>query len=200
MSNYYVLVNPHIEGSMSKKVKAKNSIEAGKKLYKNLSEHFNNSVPKYYFSIQKGESGKGKYYSFKVKEQRIDNTVDFSLEPIALNNEESAYKKFQKNLQRFKTDLTKDQSGGAKKPKAKKSAKKPKKSDPFDEEDFMNAEDFYGDFDDEPVYSTVGMHSPNGYSPIHHYYYDPYLYRMNTFYVPTFYSYLNPFIKINFYP
>ena len=57
MTNSYVLVNPHIEGSLKKQVQAKNSLEAAKNLYKNLSEHFNNSVPKFYFTIQKGGSG-----------------------------------------------------------------------------------------------------------------------------------------------
>ena len=87
MSNSYVLVNPHIEGSLKTQVKAKNSLEAAKNLYKNLSEHFNNNVPKFHFTIQKGTSGNGKFYSFKVKESRTDNTVDFSLEPVVVQNE-----------------------------------------------------------------------------------------------------------------
>ena len=212
MVNSYVLVNPHIEGSMNKKVKAKNSIEAAKKLYKNLSEHFNNSVPKFFFSIQKGDSGNGKYYSFKVKEKRNENTVDFSLEPIAIQNEDSAYSKFNKNLNNFRLEQKKSavQEGGSKhksnkKPVPKKNSKsQSKKADPFDDDDFMDPKDFYDDdFDlgsDEPNHTTVGYYAPNNYTPIHHYYYDPFLYRMNTFYVPTFYSYLNPFIRINFHP
>ena len=68
MVNTYVLVNPYIQGSFEKKVKAKNSIEAGKLIYNSLSEHFNNNIPKFLFTIQKGSSGKGKYYNFKVKE------------------------------------------------------------------------------------------------------------------------------------
>ncbi len=70
MVNTYVLVNPYIEGSFEKSVKARNSIEAGKMLYSSLSEHFNNNVPKFLFTIQKGSSGKGKHYSFKVKENK----------------------------------------------------------------------------------------------------------------------------------
>ena len=80
MVNTYVLVNPHIQGSFDKKVKAKNSIEAGKILYNNLSEHFNNNIPKFLFTIQKGSSGKGKYYNFKVKENKVDNEINFSID------------------------------------------------------------------------------------------------------------------------
>ena len=43
---------------------------AARKLYKKLSEHFNNSVPKFYFTIQKGGSGKGKFSHFIVKERK----------------------------------------------------------------------------------------------------------------------------------
>ena len=46
------------------------SINAAKKLYRSLSEHFNNNVPQFYFTVQKGSSGKGKYYHFKVTEKK----------------------------------------------------------------------------------------------------------------------------------
>ena len=48
MVNSYVLVNPHIEGNFKSKIKAKNSNEAANIFYKNLSEHFNNFVPKFH--------------------------------------------------------------------------------------------------------------------------------------------------------
>jgi hypothetical protein len=202
MSNSYVLVNPHIDGSLKTQVKAKNSLEAAKNLYKNLSEHFNNNVPKFYFTIQKGNSGAGKFYSFKVKETRNDNTVDFSLEPIVIKNEKNTYSKFKKNLTKFVSGL--EQSGGAKIDKSKKDKskkdkkdKKDKKHDPFNDDD----DDYDNFFDtEEKGKSTHSYYTPNTFSPISNYYYDPYLYNMNMINVPTFYSYLNPFIHINFLP
>ena len=87
MSNSYRLINPHIEGDMKTKVKAKNSVEAAKIIYTNLSEHFNNNLPKFNFTIQKGSSGKGKYYSFQTKEARNGEDVKFSIKPISIKNE-----------------------------------------------------------------------------------------------------------------
>ena len=205
MVNSYVLVNPHIEGSLKKEIKAKNSLEAAKNLYKNLSEHFNNSVPKFYFTIQKGGSGGGKFYSFKVKETRNDNTVDFSLEPIVIQNESQSYQKFRKNLQKFKKELDMkggQMEGGAKKSKSKPKKKGSKKKDPYEDDDFMDTKDFYDDdeFDLDKPKSTYNYYSRNSFVTIYHYYYDPYLYNMNAFHVPTFYSYINPFIRINFFP
>ena len=62
MVNTYKLVNPYIRGEFETKIKTKNSVDAAKKFYNALSEHFNNSVPKFYFTIQKGGSSKGKFY------------------------------------------------------------------------------------------------------------------------------------------
>ena len=87
MSNSYRLINPHIEGDMRTKVKAKNSVEAAKIIYTNLSEHFNNNLPKFNFTIQKGSSGKGKYYSFQTKEIKNGEDVKFSIKPISIKNE-----------------------------------------------------------------------------------------------------------------
>jgi hypothetical protein len=70
MANTYCLVNPHIEGEIDTKIKSNNSLKAAKVFYKNLSQHFNNNIPKFYFTVQKGGSGNGKYYHFVVKEVR----------------------------------------------------------------------------------------------------------------------------------
>ena len=53
MSNTYRLINPHIEGDMKTKVKAKNSVETAKILYTNLSEHFNNNLPQFISQFKK---------------------------------------------------------------------------------------------------------------------------------------------------
>ena len=54
MVNKYHLVNPYIDGDdFESSTNAKNSNEAANKLYSRISEHFNNSVPVFYFTIQK---------------------------------------------------------------------------------------------------------------------------------------------------
>jgi hypothetical protein len=105
-----------------------------------------------------------------------------------------------------KVKKSNEQSGGAKKKskstKAKKSkSTEAKKKDPYDDEDedsvlseFLNS--------DSPKQKHYSSPYSQPFAPIHQYYYDPYLYgmNMNSFYIPTFYSYVNPFIKINFHP
>ena len=211
MVNTYVLVNPHIEGSFKGKVKAKNSIEAARLIYNSLSEHFNNNIPKFLFTIQKGSSGQGKYYSFKVKEERSENEINFSLQPYNIKNSDSAYKSMEEKISEHK-EKDHEMTGGAKKKKkpakktskkktskkkVSKTSKKVSKKDESDLEDFLSDDDT--DFDDSPKGNTkrVQRYVPNTAFPIYSWYYDPYVYRMNSVYIPTFYSYVTPYIQIS---
>ena len=222
MVNTYILVNPYIQGSFEKKVKAKNSIEAGKLIYNNLSEHFNNNIPKFLFTIQKGSSGKGKYYNFKVKENKKENEIDFSIEPFNIKNEKESLKNFEKKLNDFKDKNIEGQDGGAKK-KAKKISKKPVKKaskgkkpikrkpvggkkvkkEKLESDDDDIFHDIDSDIDDDsPDIKTkkVQRYIPTSTFPIYNWWYDPYLYRLNSVYIPTFYSYVTPYIQIELLP
>lgn len=176
MVNTYRLVNPHIEGQMKSKIKAKNSEEAAQIFYKNLSEHFNNSVPKFLFTIQKGSSGEGKYYHFNVTEERDDEEVSFKVSPYKIKGEEAALKTFQGKLNDFK----KKQAGG--KHRSRKS-----KSDDSSDSDSDTSSDYY---------VRARSYMPNN-QPIYYWWYDPYLYRTSSVYIPTFYSYLTPYIQLS---
>lgn len=179
MSNTYVLVNPYIQGEFKNTVKAANSIEAGKILYKGLSEHFNNAVPKFYFTIQKGGSGNGKHYHFKVKEQRKNDNISFTLEPYEVAggiNLDS----FTNKLNNFKNKFA--QNGGKKSKKSKKSKKD-------------SSEDSDDSSDD---YRRMSSYVPVVNQPFYYWWYDPAVYRLDSYYVPTFYSYVTPVIEIVF--
>lgn len=176
MVNTYQLVNPHIEGSFNKKIKAKNSLVAANILYKNLSEHFNNSVPRFYFSIQKGSSGEGKLYHFNVKEERVDDEVSFKISSEDNINDDKI-SSFKSNLDEFKEKF---QAGGKKK-KSRKSRKSYSKDD--------------SDSDSDDIYARASSYVPT--QPIYYWWYDPSLYKVNNLYVPTFYSYATPYVQFS---
>ena len=180
MSNTYVLVNPHVQGDFKNTITAKNSIEAGRALYKSLSEHFNNAVPKFYFTIQKGGSGKGKYYHFQVKEKlKKGDNVSFTFEPYEVVGGVDV-ESFSKKLNEFKNKFA--QAGG------KKKSKKSKKSKDSSESD--------SDSDD---YKRINTYVPVVNQPIYYWWYDPAIYRLESYYVPTFYPYVTPIIEISLY-
>lgn len=168
MVNSYLLVNPYIEGSFQSKVKARNSNEAAKMLYTNLSEYFNNSVPAFYFSIQKGGKKDGKLYHFKVNEERNGDVVDFSIKSVNIVDEQSANNNFKNRLDEFKTKLK--QSGG-----------KHHKKDDSSESSSSSSE----------VY--VKKSRPTIVEPLYYWWYDPYVYRLDSVFIPTFYSTTIPF-------
>jgi len=178
MSNNYVLVNPHIQGDFNNTTKTKNSVDAARYFYKNLSEHFNNAVPKFYFTIQKGGSGKGKYYHFKVKENRKNDNVTFTIEPYEIKGGADT-DKFTNKLNNFKNKFA--QNGGKK--KSKKSKKDSSESDSDSSDD----------------YKRIDTYIPVVNQPIYYWWYDPSIYRLDTYYIPTFYSYITPVIEISIF-
>lgn len=182
MVNTYILVNPHIEGDFKSKIKAQNSDEAAKLFYKNLSEHFNNHVPKFHFSIQKGSSGEGKYYHFKVSEKRSDNEVSFSIKPMKIKGEDENNSNFKARLDKFKTKWA--QGGGDKHKKSKH--RKSKDSDSSDS-DSSSSDDMIRD---KKYVSN---------QPIYYWWYDPFVYRLDSVFIPTFYSYITPRIEYVLY-
>lgn len=187
MPQTYILVNPYIEGTFKSKVKANNSKEAASIIYKNLSEHFNNAVPAFLFTIHKGESGNGKYYHFKVSEERHENEVNFSINPYTVKNEEEVIKNFKARLEKFKEKVNQD--GGKK--HHKKSHKKK-----YDDDDDSSSESSISssDISDRYAYKRGKKVYLPSTLPIYSWWYDPYIYRLDSLYIPTFYSYVSPYI------
>jgi len=180
MSNTYKLVNPYVKGEMKTSLKTKNSMNAAKTFYKNLSEHFNNNVPKFYFTIQKGGSGKGRLYHFEVTEKKKNSEVSYSIKPYEVKGKLSD--KFVETLKSFKSRYNKKGGEKLKKKQSYKGKRGKSKGDSSSESD----RDYYN-------YDYV----PSISQPLYYFYYDPQVYKLNSFFVPTFYAYATPFIEIN---
>jgi len=186
MVNKYKLVNPYIKGEFETKLEAANSIEAAKIFYKNLSEHFNNNVPKYYFTIQKGGSGKGKFYHFEVKEKKTQDEVNYSIHPFEIKGDDMAIEQFVENFDKFKGRF----NGGARK-SSKRRSKKRSSRNRDDSSDMDDSYDFYRE---------AKSYVPVTSQPLYYMYYDPLVYRLDSMYIPTFYAYATPYFELGTYP
>ena len=186
MGNKYKLVNPYIKGEFETKIGAKNSVEAAKTFYKNLSEHFNNNVPKFYFTIQKGGSGKGKFYHFEVKEKKVNDSVDYTIKPFEIKGEEEAMNQYLENFEHFKGRF----NGGAKRKGSRKGSKKSSRrsSRHLDDEISSESDDFYRE---------AKSYVPVASSPFYYMYYDPLLYKVDSVFIPAYYAYVSAFSEIN---
>jgi hypothetical protein len=186
MANKYCLVNPHIEGEFDINIKSDNSMKAAKTFYKNLSQHFNNNIPKFYFTIQKGGSGTGKYYHFVVKEMKEDDEVKFNIEPYVIPQDSQSIKTFETKLSSFKSKF--NQSGGKKtSKKSSKKAKTTRKLDDSSDSDLDSSENFY---------RQAQTYKPAVVPPLYYWWYDPGVYKLDSVFIPTFYSYVTPYLQI----
>lgn len=193
--NTYKLVNPYVKGEFKKSIKAKNSIEAAKEFYGNLSEHFNNSIPKFYFSIQKGGSGKGKFYHFEVKEKRNKSEVSYSIRPYDVPGK-SEMNSFVTNFNKFKGRFNK-QYGGSRKTKSKR-RKSSRKGSRKSSRRSSKRDDLYDlDASDDYYYREEYSYIPTVSQPFYYMYYDPDVYKLDTYFIPTFYAYATPIWEIN---
>lgn len=189
MSNTYKLVNPYIHGDFTTSLKAQNSVTAAKSFYKSLSEHFNNNIPKFYFTIQKGGSGSGKYYHFVVKEKKGKNDeVKFNVEQYDMESDASSLSAFKSKLNAFQNKF--EQAGGKKggKKGSKKASKKSKKSLDDSDSDLNSSEDFY---------RRAQTYQPVVTPPLYYWWYDPGVYKLSSVFIPTFYSYVTPYIQLS---
>jgi hypothetical protein len=167
MVNTYCLVNPYIKGDINTKIKSQNSHEAATTFYTKLSEHFNNSIPKFIFTIQKGSSGEGKFYHYIVNENKNNEEVNYS---IKLLKDDSNFKldNFKLKLEEIKTKF--DQAGGQSsedenerkhKSKKHKSKKHNKKSNKYDDDSDDSSDDSDSSESDEHFYKIAKKYVHN---------------------------------------
>lgn len=185
MPEYY-LVNPVIGGSLKTKFSGKNNLDAANKAYTALSEYFNNNVPEFYFTLQevssdKTQIGAGKvsdYKHFLVKETKKGKQVNFRLVEHKVSNNSKELKNFRGELKKL---AEKAQLGGY------------KKKHSYDEDD-----DIFED-DDSEMYFPKMKRSTILSEPISFWWYDPYVFRIKKYYVPTYVAPLAPYVTIPLY-
>jgi len=177
----YYLVNPLIGGNMKSRFRGKNEMDAAKKAYDTLSEYFNNNVPEFYFTLQhmtseKIQVGGGKntdYKHFRTVETKVGNQVDFRLKPFKVTKNGPQMKKLREKLKKLNSKM---QLGGAKKK--------------YDEDWLDDSDDNYFP---RLKYSTVLT------NPLTYWWYDPYVFRIQKYYIPTFVAPIAPYIQIPLY-
>lgn len=197
MSEKYVLVNPFIRGDLNNSFSGKNSLDAANKAYTELSNFFNNNVPKFYFTLQKVKNeksiGKGRmsdYVHFKVIETKNGKNVQYKIVPHEMSG--AGIKEFKKKLTNVVSSQKKleggsEQDGGAKKKKKKTKKKKDESDSDSDSSDWLE------DSSDEHHKYKTGI----SMQPIYHWWYDPYLYKLQKIYIPTFVPPLTPYVEID---
>jgi hypothetical protein len=181
MPDYY-LVNPVIGGSLKTKFSGKNNLDAANKAYSAISEYFNNNIPEFYFTLQEVSSdkvqiGAGKvsdYKNFLVKETKKKNEVDYRIIEYKVTNNSKELKNFRAELKKL---ASKFQLGG-----------KMKYDSDYDILD-----------DDSSDYFPIVKRSTILSNPISFWFYDPYVFRIKRYYMPTYVAPLAPYVTVPLY-
>jgi hypothetical protein len=106
MPGTYRLINPYIEGDVDTMVRAKDSYSAGKKIYKNISKHFTNSVDNFNMTVQDVDSKGLTHYNVSEKMGK-DGLVDYNLTRLSSNFPSATESKLIKQVNKLE-----GQSGG----------------------------------------------------------------------------------------
>lgn len=171
----FTLVNPHIEGTCKKTFSAQDAHSASEKAWNSLSKYFNNSVPKFAFTLQEG--GNHELHHFLVREKIQDGSVDYDISKYTVNA---------KNEENLKKNLTTLQKGGKKHHKHDDSSSS-------SDSDSDSSSEWYT----ENIYTKI-KHSNiiSKTAPIYYWAYDPLVYDLDYYYTPTFVAPLTPYVQI----
>jgi len=176
----YTLVNPHINGKMETTFSGKTPLDAAIKSYNTLSKYFNNSIPKYFFTMQKvsdtkiGGGRNNNYFHFKVSEKKVTNGKDkyaeYVINPINIKKNNKEMTDFKKTLSGFI-----NKQGGDYK--------------------YSDEDEWLDDEYDKIKYKNTSLLI----SPISHYWYYPYIYRpvIKYWFTPTFTTPVTPRIQVH---
>jgi hypothetical protein len=173
----YILVNPHIEGSVETKFKTKTAEEAASLAYESISKYFSNNLPKFSFTIQK--AGSDKYYHFDVKEKiNKSDKIKFEIKKNEAIQDINGLKKF--------IEINEENLSGGKTSHSKKYRLTDKDDDSSSSSSDSSTDDYYYYY--KPVNRSM---------PITYWSYYPYVYSLRKFYVPTFVPTISPYVYIS---
>jgi hypothetical protein len=141
--NAYRLLNPYVEGSIDTVVRAKNSFNAGKKLYNTISNFFTNHVEDFYMTVQNVETKELTH--FRINEKRTENgTVDYNLVKLEEKFSPELEKKLVSNVEQLEK-----QTGG-----------KHKHDEDDSSSDSSSSDDFLDDYPLQPIRRFTYFYMP----------------------------------------
>lgn len=171
-----MLLNPVIAGNINVTSEATTDLEAAHEIWKNLSKHINNNIPRFLFTLQKG----GELSHFMVKEKKLDNEVAYSIDKIQLKNNSVNEKKCMNKAIEMSNKLKHISSGGKRRKKKSRKDDSSSSSSSSDDED-LKYHSYLKYRRRDPLY--YWWYTPTFYQPTYKY-----------TYIPTF-KYVYPYIE-----
>lgn len=177
MSNYK-LINPRLEGTLTTTFEGNTQLQAAEIAWNTLSKYVTNNVPQFAFTLENTKNNQLTH--FLVKETLIGGgSVKWDISELKLDLNSSVVKQFRQNSENA------EMSGG----------KRHKGKHDDDEDDSTSSSE---------IFSALKLYKNNLTTyPITYWWYDPWVYNLNSIYIPTFVYPMNPYIEvttISYYP
>jgi hypothetical protein len=171
----FKLVNPLIKGDMETTYTGGSSMDVANKAYQNLSQYFNNYIPKFYFTL---EDENNKLHHFKVNENRNGENANYTIKSYSVKSKYES--ELRKQIEEYNTNggqYSSEEQQGGRKHKHSRSSSSSSSDDWLDESSSTDRYSYKVD-------------------PIINWWYYPSVYRVRRFYVPTFVQSVTPIINI----
>jgi hypothetical protein len=186
MSTRYRLVNPIIKGEIDTLYSGNDALEAANDAFVNISKYFSNSTPDFIFSLQRLKDNK--LFHFNVNENRDENIVNYKVSYHNVDLDKSKQSSFLNKIEEVYNSeslpgLKDIQSGG----------KKHRKYDDSSSDDSSDSSD-----SSDSVFKYKKYKHKFQQYPIYYYWYDPSIYDIKNFYVPSFVNPLSPYVLITY--
>lgn len=174
MASGYKLVNPYIKGEFNTLFNEKSHLDAAKKCWENLSSHFTNNIPVFAFSMERVKDNK--LHHFVVKESVKNNMVEYKISELDVNMSKKEENELRSQIKNVEND---EMKGG----------KRRRFDDDDDDDDTSSTTEAYYKYKYNQIVNRTNQ-------PIVWWWYNPYPYRLRTFFVPTFTVPLTPYVEI----
>lgn len=186
--NTYRLINPYIEGDVETVAKSRNSTRAAKKIYDNISQHFQNRVDNFFMTTQNLQTKDLSHFLVRETKNK-EGEIKYGVKSLSGNFDTDIEKNLLKNINNLEK-----QSGG--KHKNKRKRHRLDDDDDTDSDTDSSSDSFDDDFKfpSQPVSRFTYFYLPYfkintiGLSPID----------ANRIFLPIFNLPVNPSLEIRF--
>ena len=166
----YRLLNPYIKGSFNTTFSGDTPVDAAQTTWNELSTLFTNNVPRFGFTLENVKDNS--VHNFVVKESVKNDMVDYKIKQLnskVPKKQLQQIKKCHNNIDNMK--------GGSK--------KKSKYNDSEDEDEEL-----------KELWESIKAQKKRNKGVVYYWWYNPLIYRFDSFYLPTFATPVSPYVEI----
>lgn len=177
----YQLVNPVIVGTFSNSYNGKNSDDAAKQFWENLTsenKYVTGNIPKFLFTLR--DEGSNELHHYMVKEKMEGRHADYVITNVDVTMNGNKQRDFLNKSNEIRQSAENAMTGG-------------KHRKRYDDDDELDDSDS-SDQDLDELFSYIRL--KKAAKPISYWWYTPSIYNIDTVFTPSFVAPLSPYVQL----